>query len=58
MTKYNVYPGKFICQECSEEVKTARSYSENKEATWMCSQKHLSKVSFVKKTKKDYKKDE
>jgi hypothetical protein len=58
MAKYNVYPGKFICQKCEEEVKTVRSYPDLKEVTWMCSKKHLSKVSFARKSKKDYQKDE
>lgn len=54
MAKYNVYQGKFPCHTCREVVSTIRSYPENKEATWMCSQKHLSQVSFIKKSKKDY----
>jgi hypothetical protein len=54
MAKYNVYQGKFPCHTCKEIVNTIRSYPENKEATWMCSQKHLSQVSFIKKSKKDY----
>ena len=54
MSKYNIYSGVFICQTCKEEVKTIRSYPELKKATWMCSQKHVSEVSFAKKTKKDY----
>lgn len=54
MSKYNVYSGQFICQTCKEVVKTIRSYPDLKQATWMCSQKHLSMVSFAKKKKKDY----
>jgi hypothetical protein len=55
MAKYNIYPGKFKCQECGLEVTSLRSYPETKELTWMCSQKHMSKVELkVKKTKKDY----
>jgi hypothetical protein len=36
------------------EVPTLRLYAETKEATWMCKEKHLSKVSFAKRKKKDY----
>lgn len=54
MAGYKVYPGKFPCHTCKEVVKTIRSYPEIKEVTWMCSNKHLSRVSFIKKTKKDF----
>jgi hypothetical protein len=55
MAKYNIYPGKFKCQECGLEVTSLRSYPETKELTWMCSDKHMSKVELkIKKTKKDY----
>ena len=54
MSKYNVYSGQFPCHTCKEMVKTIRSYPDLKEVTWMCSQKHLSKVSFAKKRKRDY----
>ena len=59
MAKYNVYPGIFPCHTCKEEVKTLRSYPEEKLLTWMCSQKHLSQVSLkTKKDKKDYEREE
>jgi hypothetical protein len=59
MAKYNIYPGKFRCQECGVEVTSLRSYPEIKELTWMCSQKHISKVDLnTKKTKKDYEREE
>jgi hypothetical protein len=55
MAKYNIYPGKFKCQECGLEVTSLRSYPDTKELTWMCSDKHMSKVELkIKKTKKDY----
>ena len=58
MGRYNVYTGKFRCQECNEEVSTLRHYVENKELTWMCSKKHISTVSLnVKKSKKDYERE-
>lgn len=58
MPKYTVYEGKFICHTCKGEVKTLRLYAETKEATWMCKEKHLSKVSFAKKKKRDYEREE
>lgn len=45
MAKYNIYAGKFKCQECNIEVSSLRSYPDNKELTWMCSERHLSVVS-------------
>ena len=55
MAKYNVYPGKFKCQECGKDVTSLRSYPETKELTWMCSEKHMSRVNLLtKKSKKDY----
>jgi hypothetical protein len=55
MAKYNVYAGKFKCQECGKDVTSLRSYPETKELTWMCSEKHMSRVSLLtKKNKKDY----
>ena len=59
MAKYTVYPGKFKCHTCKQEVTSLRLYAETKEATWMCSEKHLSSVMLnVKKTKKDYERKE
>jgi hypothetical protein len=59
MAKYNVYAGKFKCQVCNQEVTSLRSYPEAKELTWMCSEKHMSRVSLnTKKTKKDYEREE
>lgn len=55
MAKYSVYPGTFRCQECGKEVGSLRSYPDTKELTWMCSDKHMSKVDLnTKKNKKDY----
>lgn len=54
MASYTVYPGKFLCHTCKMEVGTLRLYPETKEATWMCKDKHLSRVSFAKRKKKDY----
>jgi hypothetical protein len=55
MGKYTIYPGSFRCHTCKVEVKTLRSYSEEKELTWMCPDKHLSVVKLnTKKSRKDY----
>jgi hypothetical protein len=58
MSRYTVYPGKFLCHECKKEVFSIRFYGETKEATWMCSEKHLSSVKlYAKKTKRDYERE-
>lgn len=55
MSKYTVYPGEFNCQVCGVKVKSLRLYPQLKELTWMCYEKHLSKVSLeTKKSKRDY----
>jgi hypothetical protein len=60
MAKYNVYSGQFKCQQCGAEVSSLRSYPELKELTWMCENKHVSRVNLniIKKTKKDYERKE
>jgi hypothetical protein len=59
MAKYNIYQGKFKCQECGKDVSSLRSYPDTKELSWMCSDKHLSTVNLnTKKTKKDYEREE
>jgi len=58
MANYSVYNGTFICHECKAEVKSLRLYAETKTATWMCSEKHISKVSFSTKRKRDYEREE
>jgi len=57
--RYEVHPGKFPCHTCKEVVKSLRHYIEAKELTWVCSQKHLTKVSLdvKKKKKKDYERE-
>jgi hypothetical protein len=59
MAKYNIYRGQFKCQVCGVEVTSLRSYPDLKELTWMCPEKHVSKVDLnTKKTKKDYEREE
>jgi hypothetical protein len=57
MPNYSIYPGTFICHTCKEEVKTLRLYAATMEATWMCKNKHISKVSFANKKKSDYERE-
>jgi hypothetical protein len=53
---FTVYPGKWPCKTCQEIVKILRLYAETGDATWMCSQKHISKVNLIpsKKRKRDF----
>lgn len=44
MARYSKYVGIFFCQKCSEKVAEARFYRETYDFTWMCIDKHLSKV--------------
>jgi hypothetical protein len=51
--KFKVFPGKFTCKKCNEEVNVLRLWLETADVTWMCSQKHISKVPLIL-TRKDY----
>lgn len=57
MASYTVYRGSFLCHTCKEEVGTLRLYAETYEVTWMCRDKHLSRV-ILKKKKRDYEREE
>ena len=54
--RFKTFPGKWPCKKCDEVVTTLRLWLETGDATWMCSSKHISKVSLIppKKTKKDF----
>lgn len=52
--KFTTFTGKFTCQKCSDVVDTCRLWFETKDVTWMCNKKHISKISMIPKTKKDY----
>jgi len=55
MSKYNIYPGSFVCHTCKVEVKTLRLYTSEKKLTWMCPERHISMVNLnTKKSRKDY----
>lgn len=54
--KFKIYPGKFQCKKCNEEVLSIRLWLESGDLTWMCTQKHISKVPLIL-TKKDYERE-
>ena len=54
--KFKIYPGKFACKKCHEEVLSIRLWLESGDLTWMCTQKHISKVPLIL-TKKDYERE-
>lgn len=49
---YIIFNGKLTCKKCHEEVSSFRFWPESGDTTWMCSQKHVSKVELVPKKKK------
>lgn len=53
---FTVFSGKFLCKECNKNVTSARLWSASGDVTWMCSDKHLSRVGLIpqKKKKKDF----
>jgi hypothetical protein len=51
--KFKIFPGKFVCQKCNEEVNSLRLWLDSADVTWMCSQKHISKVALII-TRKNY----
>jgi hypothetical protein len=55
-SKFKVFNGKFVCHTCNDEVTSLRLWLESAEVTWMCKQKHISKVAFIKK-KRDYERE-
>jgi hypothetical protein len=54
MSSFTIYQGTFLCHTCKVEVKTLRLYAETKEMTWMCKNKHLSKVNLGKRKRSDF----
>ena len=52
MADFKIFSGKFPCKKCQEEVVSLRLWSESGDATWMCSNKHISKVSLMPQKKK------
>ena len=55
MPKYSVHHGIFPCHECKEPAHSLRFYPESKDITWVCSKKHMNKVSLqTRRKKRDY----
>lgn len=54
--KFKVFPGTFPCKKCNEEVTSVRLWLDSADLTWMCANKHLSKVPLLL-TKKDYERE-
>jgi len=54
--EFTVYSGQFLCKNCGVEVTSLRYWAESGDATWMCLNKHISKVNLlpIKKSKKDF----
>ena len=54
--KFLPFPGKFICKKCKQDVTAGRFWYETGDVTWMCQNKHISRVELVakKKKKKDF----
>jgi hypothetical protein len=53
---FSIYNGKFLCKKCQEEVNSLRFWPESGDTTWMCTKKHISKVTLIpiKKKKADF----
>jgi hypothetical protein len=51
--KFKIFFGKFPCKKCNEEVTSLRLWLDSADLTWLCSQKHLSKVPLIM-TRKDF----
>ena len=34
--RYEIMKGRFLCQNCGEEVNTSRVYKSSLDITWMC----------------------
>lgn len=56
--KFSVYAGKWPCKTCDEVVTSLRLWKETCDVSWMCSKKHISKVSLLPPTRKDYERKE
>ena len=54
--KFRSIVGQFICQKCKEDLIAARFWYDSGDVTWICSNKHISRVELLpkKKKKKDF----
>jgi hypothetical protein len=50
--EFKVFPGSFSCKKCEVEVNSIRLWIETLDVTWMCPEKHVSKVQLVRPKKK------
>jgi hypothetical protein len=50
--EFKVFPGLFLCKKCDVEVTSSRLWIETADITWMCPEKHISKVQLVRPKKK------
>lgn len=55
--KFNTFKSKSVCQTCKEEVLSIRFWIETGDVSWLCSKKHISRISLIpkKKKRKDFK---
>ncbi len=51
--KFTIFSGKFPCKTCGEEVTSIRLWKDSADLTWMCTNKHLSRVAIIM-TRKDF----
>jgi hypothetical protein len=49
MPRYSEYSGQFYCHTCKAVAEESRFYYSSSDLTWMCVNKHLSKVSLYVK---------
>ena len=54
--KFKTFKGTFPCHICKEDVLSLRLWLDTASLTWMCSQKHITKVPLII-TKKDYERE-
>lgn len=58
-SRYTVYQGDFVCHTCKARVGTIRHYFDEQFLTWVCLEKHLSKVSLnTRKNREHYERKE
>jgi hypothetical protein len=54
MANFTVYQGQWVCHTCKTIVPTLRCYADEKMLSWMCKDKHLTKVYLGRRKKKDF----
>ena len=51
--KFRTFEGTFPCHTCKEDALSVRLWLDTANLTWMCSQKHITRVPLIV-TKRDY----